>query len=108
MLLILGAVLVILYSVSFLVSPSSSYYDKLTPYECGLEPIGDARIKFKVIYYLIGILYLLFDLEIIFLYPLAVTLSFIPYLGFISILLFLIFLTLGFIYEWFTGTLDLV
>lgn len=101
-------ILSILYLISFLLSIHNHYYEKLTPYECGLEPIGDARIKFKIVYYIIGILYLLFDLEIIFIYPLAVSIWLIhSYLGFIYILTFLILLTLGFIYEWFSGSLDI-
>jgi NADH-quinone oxidoreductase subunit A len=105
--IIILIILLALYLISFILSSRNSYYEKLTPYECGLEPIGDARIKFKIIYYMIGILYLLFDLEIIFIYPLAVSIWLInSYIGFIYILIFIILLTLGFIYEWFTGSLD--
>ncbi len=78
------------------------------PYECGLEPIGNARGEFNIIFYIIGLLYLIFDLEILFLYPLAVSLWLLnTYIGFISIILFFILLTLGFIYEWKSGIFDL-
>jgi NADH:ubiquinone oxidoreductase subunit 3 (subunit A) len=62
-----------LYLVSFWISAinNGSIMEKLSAYECGLEPVGDARVKFDILYYIIGILYLIFDLEIIFLFPLA-------------------------------------
>src|SRR5690349_3108090 len=79
--------------------------EKLSAYECGLEPVGDARIQFDILYYVIGIFYLIFDLEIIFLFPLATVLF---SLGSIYavwvVMIFLIILTIGFLYEWFHGT----
>jgi NADH-quinone oxidoreductase subunit A len=64
-------VLLALILVSFILSQSARNLEKLSAYECGLEPLGNARLQIKIVYYIIGILYLLFDLEIIFLYPLA-------------------------------------
>ena len=64
-------VLLALILVSFILSQSTRNLEKLSAYECGLEPLGNARLQIKIVYYIIGILYLLFDLEIIFLYPLA-------------------------------------
>jgi NADH-quinone oxidoreductase subunit A len=106
--LIIFSLLFLLYFLSFLLSLNNRNLDKLLPYECGLEPIGTARGEFKIIYYIIGLLYLIFDLEILFLYPFAASLWLLnSYLGFISILLFFIFLTIGFIYEWLNGTITL-
>ena len=95
-----------LYILSFLFSISNSSLDKLLPYECGLEPIENARGEFNIIYYIIGLLYLIFDLEIIFLYPIAASLWLLnSYLGFIFFIIFFIILTLAFIYEWYAGVL---
>ncbi len=100
-------VLSLLYSLSFLLNISQRNIEKLLPYECGLEPIEDARGEFNIIYYIIGLLYLIFDLEIIFLYPIAVSLWFLNnYIGFLFLMLFLIILTLAFIYEWYAGVLN--
>jgi NADH-quinone oxidoreductase subunit A len=77
--------------------------------EGGLEPVGDARMKFDILYYVIGILYLIFDLEIIFLFPLATVLfSLGSLLAFGVVMIFLIILTIGFLYEWFHGALEIV
>lgn len=105
---IIAGVLLALQLVSYILSKKQKTLDKLSPYECGLEPIGDARLEFKIVYYIIGILYLQFDLEIIFLYPQATSLLILKtYIGFISILLFFILLTIAFIYEWYQGALNL-
>ena len=79
---------------------------KLSPYECGFEAFEDARMKFDVRYYLIAILFILFDLEIAFLFPWAVVLQEIGFFGFMAMLLFLAILVVGFIYEWKKGALD--
>ena len=101
-------ILIILYILSFILSLNKRNIEKLLPYECGLEPIGHARGEFNIIFYIIGLLYLIFDLEILFLYPLAVSLWLLnTYIGFITIILFFILLTLGFIYEWKSGIFDL-
>ena len=80
--------------------------EKLSPYECGFEAFEDARMKFDVRYYLIAILFILFDLEIAFLFPWAVVLREIGFFGFISMMLFLAILVVGFIYEWMKGALE--
>ena len=79
---------------------------KLSPYECGFEAFEDARMKFDVRYYLIAILFILFDLEIAFLFPWAVALQEIGFFGFMSMMVFLAILVVGFIYEWKKGALD--
>ncbi len=80
--------------------------EKLSPYECGFEPFGDARSKFDVRFYLVSILFIIFDLEIAFLFPWAITLGDTGLFGFWSMMLFLGILTVGFIYEWRKGALD--
>ena len=80
--------------------------EKNSPYECGFEAFEDARMKFDVRYYLVAILFILFDLEIAFLFPWAVSLREIGSAGFWAMMLFLAILTVGFIYEWKKGALD--
>ena len=80
--------------------------EKLSPYECGFEAFEDARMKFDVRYYLIAILFILFDLEIAFLFPWAVVLQEIGMFGFLAMMLFLGILVVGFIYEWMKGALE--
>lgn len=109
MLLIVGLILTLLMTVSFILSFGQSTSSKLSGYECGLEPMGDAKVKLKIVYYIVGVLYLLFDLEIIFLYPLASCLWLIQnYIGLVAILIFILLLTFTFIYEWFLGALELM
>ncbi|MBI4290564.1 MAG: NADH-quinone oxidoreductase subunit A [Betaproteobacteria bacterium] len=79
---------------------------KLSPYECGFEAFEDARMKFDVRYYLIAILFILFDLEIAFLFPWAITLNEIGLFGFVSMMIFLLILVVGFVYEWMKGALE--
>ena len=79
---------------------------KLAPYECGFDAFEDARMKFDVRYYLVAILFILFDLEIAFLFPWAVALQQIGFLGFASMMVFLAILVVGFVYEWKKGALD--
>jgi NADH-quinone oxidoreductase subunit A len=86
--------------------PSRPDPEKLSPYECGFEAFEDARMKFDVRYYLVAILFILFDLEIAFLFPWAVTLNDIGPLGFWSMMVFLGILVVGFIYEWRKGALE--
>jgi NADH-quinone oxidoreductase subunit A len=90
----------------FVISPQSPDKAKLSPYECGFEPTGDARSKFDVRFYLVGILFIIFDLEIAFLFPWALTLSKIGFLGYLSMMIFLFVLTIGFVYEWKKGALN--
>jgi len=79
---------------------------KLSPYECGFEAFTDARLKFDVRFYLVAILFIIFDLEIAFLFPWAITLHDIGLYGFFSMVVFLLLLTVGFIYEWRKGALE--
>ncbi len=80
--------------------------EKLSPYECGFEAFEDARMKFDVRYYLVAILFILFDLEIAFLFPWAITLNEIGLFGFVSMMIFLAILVVGFVYEWIKGALE--
>jgi len=80
--------------------------EKLSPYECGFEAFEDARMKFDVRYYLVAILFILFDLEIAFLFPWAIVLQDIGWFGLVSMLIFLGILVEGFIYEWKKGALE--
>ena len=89
-----------------LLGPVRPDAEKNSPYECGFEAFEDARMKFDVRYYLVAILFILFDLEIAFLFPWAVALKEIGAVGFWSVMLFLAILVVGFIYEWKKGALD--
>ena len=101
--LVLGGVLL---TVGRLVSPHKPDPKKLSPYECGFEAFEDARMKFDVRYYLVAILFILFDLEIAFLFPWAAVLNEIGFAGFLAMMVFLAILTVGFIYEWMKGALE--
>tara|TARA_B110000881_G_C18465581_1_gene458553 strand:- start:34 stop:402 length:369 start_codon:yes stop_codon:yes gene_type:complete len=92
--------------LNFLFSPKNPDSEKLSAYECGFEPFDDSRMTFDVRFYLVAILFIIFDLEIAFLFPWAVSLGAIGSLGFWSMMLFLFILTIGFIYEWKKGALD--
>ena len=89
-----------------LVGPHRPNEAKASPYECGFEAFEDARMKFDVRYYLVAILFILFDLEIAFLFPWAVSLKETGALGFWAVMLFLAILVVGFVYEWKKGALD--
>ena len=92
--------------LNFILSPKKPDPEKLSAYECGFEPFDDSRIQFDVRFYLVAILFIIFDLEIAFLFPWAITLGNIGLLGFCSMMIFLFILTVGFIYEWKKGALD--
>lgn len=89
-----------------LISPNRPDPEKLSPYECGFEAFEDARMKFDVRYYLVAILFILFDLEIAFLFPWAVVLKEIGMFGFGAMVVFLAILVVGFVYEWKKGALE--
>ena len=95
-----------MYLLSKILSPSKPDSEKLSAYVCGLEAFDDARSTFDVKFYLVSILFIIFDLEIAFLFPWAVSLKNIGALGFYSMMFFLFILTVGFIYEWKNGALD--
>jgi NADH-quinone oxidoreductase subunit A len=92
--------------LGWLLGPRHPDPEKLSPYECGFEAFEDARMKFDVRYYLVAILFILFDLEIAFLFPWAIALKDIGLFGFVSMMIFLAILVVGFIYEWMTGALE--
>ncbi|MCX7627694.1 MAG: NADH-quinone oxidoreductase subunit A [Methylophilaceae bacterium] len=89
-----------------ILAPHRPDSEKNSPYECGFEAFEDARMKFDVRYYLVAILFILFDLEIAFLFPWAVVLDEIGLFGFVAMLVFLGILIVGFIYEWKKGALE--
>jgi NADH-quinone oxidoreductase subunit A len=92
--------------INFVFSPKKPDPEKLSAYECGFEPFDDSRMEFDVRFYLVAILFIIFDLEIAFLFPWAISLGSIGLLGFCSMMIFLFILTVGFIYEWKKGALD--
>jgi NADH-quinone oxidoreductase subunit A len=92
--------------LGYLLAPRRPDAEKNSPYECGFEAFEDARMKFDVRYYLVAILFILFDLEIAFLFPWAVALKDIGQVGFWAMMIFLGILTIGFVYEWTKGALD--
>ena len=89
-----------------ILSPNKPDTEKNSPYECGFEAFEDARMKFDVRYYLVAILFILFDLEIAFLFPWAVVLKEIGLFGFVAMMVFLFILVVGFVYEWKKGALE--
>ena len=100
------AIAVGMTAISFVVGSSKPDKEKLSAYECGFEAFDDARGRFDVRFYLVAILFIIFDLEIAFLFPWAISLGKIGLFGFISMMIFLFILTIGFIYEWKKGALD--
>ena len=92
--------------LGWLLCPTRPDSEKNSPYECGFEAFEDSRMKFDVRYYLVAILFIIFDLEIAFLFPWAVALQEIGMFGFLSMMLFLGILVIGFIYEWKKGALE--
>ena len=91
---------------SVLAARQKPYAEKLSAYECGFEPFDDARRRFDVRFYLVAILFIIFDLEVAFLFPWAISLSRIGLFGFLSMMGFLGVLTVGFVYEWCKGALE--
>ncbi len=83
--------------------PSS---EKLSPYECGSPPVGDARERFSISFYLVGMLFILFDVEAVFLYPWAVVYKTLKWFGFVEMLLYIAILLAGYVYIWKKGALD--
>ena len=95
-----------LFTLGWILGPRRPDAEKLSPYECGFEAFEDSRMRFDVRYYLVAILFIVFDLEIAFLFPWAVAFSAIGWFGFWSMIVFLAVLTIGFIYEWRKGALE--
>ena len=100
------AIGVLLLILGFLFGRGTKDEEKLSPYECGFEAFDDSRMKFDVRYYLVAILFIIFDLEIAFLFPWAVSLDAVGKFGLLSMALFLAILVVGFIYEWKKGALE--
>ena len=92
--------------LGYVLGPNRPDPEKNSPYECGFEAFEDARMKFDVRYYLVAILFILFDLEIAFLFPWAVAFHDVGLVGFLAVVLFLAILVVGFAYEWKKGALD--
>ena len=107
-------IFIVIASIIASLIPAASYIlgikkddaEKISIYECGFDPFADSRQKFEVRFFLVAILFIIFDLEVTFLFPWAVVLNKIGLFGFWSMMLFLIILTIGFIYEWRKGALD--
>ncbi len=109
--IIIFLAIALILSLGFLIlnvafSPKNPDPEKLSAYECGFEPFNDSRMEFDIRFYLVAILFIIFDLEIAFLFPWAITLGNLGLFGFFSMMLFLFILTIGFIYEWKKGALD--
>ena len=100
--IVAGAIL----GVSTLVGVRRPTREKLSPYECGITPVGDARERFSVSFYLIGMLFILFDVEAVFLYPWAVVYKSLKWFGFVEMFLYIVILLAGYVYIWKKGALD--
>lgn len=96
----------VLLLLAFLLSPKNSDMEKLSAYECGFESYGDARIPFDIKFYLVAILFIIFDIEIAYLFPWCLIAFNLTFEAFLNTFIFLYILTIGFIYEWVKGALD--
>ena len=105
--LIIGAVIAsVMFVIPHIIIPVNKDKEKTSPYECGFEAFDNARQKFDVRFYLVAILFIVFDLEVAFLFPWAMAFGAIGWFGFWSMMIFLTVLTVGFIYEWKKGALE--
>ena len=93
-------------AASYVAAPQAPDPEKVSPYECGFDALGDARRPFDVRFYLVALLFIIFDLEVAFLFPWAISLGAIGAFGFWSMMVFLAILTVGFVYEWKKGALE--
>ncbi len=93
-------------ALGLLLAPHKPDSEKLSPYECGFDPFENARLKFDIRYYLVAILFILFDLETAFLFPWAIAIGDIGMAGFVAMMIFLVILIIGFLYEWKKGALE--
>lgn len=96
----------VFFLFSFILAYQKGDSEKLSPYECGFDPLNDARSTFDIRFYLVAIMFIIFDLEISFLFPWCITLSVLPIFAFWSMFLFLFLLTIGFVYEWKKGAIE--
>lgn len=105
-LIIATGISLVAMAIPAVVAPKRPYGEKASPYECGFEAFDDARSKFDVRFYLVAILFIVFDLEVAFLFPWVMAFGKIGLFGFFSMMVFLLVLTVGFIYEWKKGALE--
>ncbi len=103
---IAGAMAVAILGASYVIAPQRPDPDKLSAYECGFEPFDDARGRFDVRFYIVTLLFIIFDLEVAFLFPWATVLGEVGAFGYWSMMVFLAVLTIGFVYEWKKGALE--
>ena len=96
----------IFFFLSYVIAKQKGYTEKLSAYECGFDPFSDSRNTFDVRFYLVALLFIIFDLEISFLFPWALCLNTLPIISYWTMFVFLVILTFGFIYEWKKGALD--
>jgi len=96
----------VVFGLSYVIAVQKQDPEKISAYECGFDPFNDARNTFDIRFYLVSILFIIFDLEVAFLFPWTVTLGNLGLFGFNAMVLFLLILTVGFIYEWKKGALD--
>jgi NADH:ubiquinone oxidoreductase subunit 3 (subunit A) len=100
------ALAVLIMGLSFVFATRKADPEKISAYECGFDPFDDARSRFDIQFYLVAILFIIFDLEVTFLFPWALSLHHVGVFGFWSMMAFLLVLTIGFVYEWRKGALD--
>jgi NADH:ubiquinone oxidoreductase subunit 3 (subunit A) len=96
----------IIIAAAYFINAPSSDYEKHSAYECGFEPFGDARSFFDIHFYTVGLLFIIFDLEVVFLIPFVVNLAALPLLGYLTMLFFMAIVIVGFYYEWAIGLLE--
>ncbi|MFN7915590.1 MAG: NADH-quinone oxidoreductase subunit A [Vicinamibacterales bacterium] len=92
--------------VSYLLGPKKPTPEKLAPYECGMPPVGEAYERMSVKFYLVAMIFLLFDIEVAFLYPWALAIRELGWTGFVQVVMFMVLLLAGYIYVWRKGALD--
>ena len=91
---------------SWFLRPKRGYPDKLSSYECGEEPVGDAYVKFNIRFYVVALIFLIFDVEVVFLFPWAVVFQKLGFYAFVEMIIFLAILLVGYVYAWVKGDLD--
>jgi NADH-quinone oxidoreductase subunit A len=104
--LLIFIICVLILVLAYILSGNNLYYEKASGYECGFDPFSDAREPFYVKFYLISILFIIFDVEIVFFFPFIISLLYINYYGLYIMYIFLVILTIGFAYEWKKGSLE--
>ncbi len=105
-LLVVGLLAAVIIGSSAWVGVKRPSREKLAPYECGIEPVGNTRHRFPVSFYLIGMIFILFDVEVVFLYPWAIVYKELKWLGFVEMFLFIAIVLAGYVYLWKKGALD--